>query len=518
MRAQYAALESAIERHVHEIRDSCEPDYSQFNEFTELPSELPQIKEIFVEYVYIINLDCEVLTMNYGIHWKLGNIPRHDNLWLRAITDSIYKHKPTISLDLCPEEHMADLALQLPEPDWRIGYPSDVVSPKTNITETRSVFLTYVLAKTIIEYRDEIIRFGREWSPDSFPFRELIFALVSIASGRTGFHSFPTQRCHPHRCEYPDCQSNHLPLSPGWLGQEWAGDKAPLLEFGSMSHLPSERPGVSPAETMYWVEDVLVSLTLVVDGAAITRAVTWAIEQGHTNVQIVILNLFKAAFAEVLLDDNEKLYVQVSKPLDLSPLRAAYCMSTHPRNRPEQKPEMDIRHHRGEFIMQYNCTGSRRMLQKYFPGLAALVNFFETATNRHAASKTRGIFPPEVYDRIIDFVDYNTWKACSVVSNEFRSYCLSKYRLDDQTRLVAGPFVRLRLSRGRKSRVLSFDFENMQTGQILPMIQAPSRHFTTQLNWMPLIGSDRKALMLNVFFQFEPAEDVAVEADSEDEP
>jgi hypothetical protein len=30
----------------------------------------------FVEYIYIINLDHEVLTMNHGIHWKLGNIPR----------------------------------------------------------------------------------------------------------------------------------------------------------------------------------------------------------------------------------------------------------------------------------------------------------------------------------------------------------------------------------------------------------------------------------------------------------
>lgn len=34
--------------------------------------------------------------MNYGIHWKLGNIPRQDGLRLRAIADSIYG-LPTIS-------------------------------------------------------------------------------------------------------------------------------------------------------------------------------------------------------------------------------------------------------------------------------------------------------------------------------------------------------------------------------------------------------------------------------------
>jgi hypothetical protein len=36
-------------------------------------------------------------------------------------------------------------------------------------------------------------------------------------------------------------------------------------------------------ETKYWVGGVLVSLTLVVDGQAITEAVAWGIEQGHTN-------------------------------------------------------------------------------------------------------------------------------------------------------------------------------------------------------------------------------------------
>jgi hypothetical protein len=108
MRAEYAAKESALERHVHEIRDGFEPDYSQFREFVALPSELPQLGDYDAEYFYIINLDHEVLTMNHSIHWKLGNIPRQDELWLRAIADSISRYKPTISLDICPEEH--DLA------------------------------------------------------------------------------------------------------------------------------------------------------------------------------------------------------------------------------------------------------------------------------------------------------------------------------------------------------------------------------------------------------------------------
>lgn len=57
--------------------------------------------------------------MNFGVHWKLGNVLREDDLWLRAIAESAYREKPTISLGICPEEHVASLALELPERDPR---------------------------------------------------------------------------------------------------------------------------------------------------------------------------------------------------------------------------------------------------------------------------------------------------------------------------------------------------------------------------------------------------------------
>jgi len=106
---------------------------------------------------------------------------------------------------------VASLALELPQPNQEIDYAFRLATPRTNIGEGRKVFLTYVLAQAVIEYKDEIIRFGREWSPDSFPFRELIFALVSIASGQAKFHSFPAQLCNPRGCCVWGCESGHLP-------------------------------------------------------------------------------------------------------------------------------------------------------------------------------------------------------------------------------------------------------------------------------------------------------------------
>ena len=194
MREEYAARERVLEQHVYEIRDGSEPDCSKFSEFMTLPSELPQSRGYGHEYFYTINLDHEVLTMNHSIHWKLGNIPRDNNLWLRAIVTSIYPYKPTISRNICSDAHMTSLALELPEPNWMIKYTFRSVIASTDIKQAQKVFLTNLLAKVLVHYHREITRLGGEWSPGSFPFRELTFALISIASGQAKFHSFPAQR------------------------------------------------------------------------------------------------------------------------------------------------------------------------------------------------------------------------------------------------------------------------------------------------------------------------------------
>ena len=122
----------------------------------------------------------------------------------------------------------------------------------------------------------------------------------------------------------------------------------------------------------------------------------------------------------------------------------------------------------------------------------------------------------ELFYLILDLIDYETWKTCLVVSREFRSYCLTKYRLDDRMSIVAGPFARLGRRR-HKEKMLSFDFKDAQTGASFPAVRTTRVSTTKECNWMPVIGSDRKVVMLDTVVQFEPAGDVPVEADSDDE-
>ncbi|KAF4507718.1 hypothetical protein G6O67_004187 [Ophiocordyceps sinensis] len=466
----YASYELELER-VFETFDGSEPAYDgsgpEENLASFVSSKLPRLDRYYTEYIYITNLDNEVLTINFSLHWKLGNIPR-DNLWRRAIKPSIYQEILTLGLGVCPQEHMASPALVLREVVQRIGYRIEPVTPRMGLDDAPKVFTTRLLAGVIIEYTNEMIRFGREWSPDALPFRELTFALLSIASGQAKLHSFPTRRFRPCRCHtVPGCVLAHVPVS-GWLGPEWAADEAPLMDFGSMAHRPGEPPGASPTATTYWLQGVLVSLELVVDGEAVTRAVAWGIQQGRTHFQIVVMSLFEVAFVEVLSSGD---LVRVSHGFHLSPLKAEYCLSTHPRHRPEWRPGMEIEHYYGKHRFRPTFTGTARNLQTLFPGLAALVNFFDVAARRQAATKGEGRLPPELYRRIMDFVDYDTFKACSVVSPAFRSYSRKKHRVSDCTRVVAGPLVRLQRHGDKTEHLLTFHFENLHTGKIVYMVE-----------------------------------------------
>lgn len=521
MRAKYATKERCIETGIYDGDSNSDTVLvyliEQIGDAETLPSEFPRLDRYDADYIYITDLDDEVLIVNFDVRWKLNGIPREDTPWPRVIVDATCRDSSTMALEICQEDLVAPLALELSEKNPGFEYQYQLVSPRTNIEEAWKVFLTQVQAMTLIQYQRDITALGREWSPDSFPFRELTFALVSIASSQASFHH-PAEQRQPRTCGVWDCKLNHFPRSPDWMRKQMDGDGVPMFEFGSMFHRRGELPGVSPTTTMYWLEGVLVSLTRLIDGSAISKAVSWGIKQGHTNFQIVILTLFEVAFLEVFFQAEEKPFVKIGGPINLSPLRVGHCASTNLGEEPGVGLGLEMQYQRSELLMTGE-TGTRKRLREHFPGLAALVNFFDVAANRFcAATKEAGILPSEVYDGILDFADYDTWKTCLLVSTQLRSRCLDKYRLNNGTRIVGGPFSRLLQRHDKKQRVLSFNIENMETGEIIRTMQVPCSGFPTPgLYWMPVIGSDQKALMSEVVVKFESTGEVPFEADSGDE-
>ena len=83
---------------------------------------------------------------------------------------------------------MGSPALEIPKPNMEMKYESRLVNPSMTFTKARELLLTDTLISVSSRYEDVIRSFGLEWSPESFPFRELSFALVSIASDQAAFH------------------------------------------------------------------------------------------------------------------------------------------------------------------------------------------------------------------------------------------------------------------------------------------------------------------------------------------
>ncbi|MCJ1377116.1 cyclic nucleotide gated channel beta 1 [Xylographa soralifera] len=68
-------------------------------------------------------------------------------------------------------------------------------------------------------------------------------------------------------------------------------------------------------------------------------------------------------------------------------------------------------------------------------GFFAMMHLFEAATVRSMAPEKakEGIFPTEVYEIILEYVDNATYQACACVSRKFRRCCLRALRLVEDT-------------------------------------------------------------------------------------
>ncbi|MCJ1394015.1 hypothetical protein MMC18_006892 [Xylographa bjoerkii] len=70
-----------------------------------------------------------------------------------------------------------------------------------------------------------------------------------------------------------------------------------------------------------------------------------------------------------------------------------------------------------------------------YEGFFAMMHLFEAATVRSMAPEKakEGIFPTEVYEMILEYVDDVTYQACAYVSRKFRRCCLTALRLVEDT-------------------------------------------------------------------------------------
>lgn len=409
-----------------------------------------------------MNLDARVFTVNRGANFQLNQILRGSALVELMEPDGC--PRMPLPIDTCPAGAIPPptdpcLAGSILHPGvTRHRDPNQLCGDRHKFQEfTRSfcvaksqldprsvgvhsqIFLTLTFVALTTRYRSALKTFVLEWYPNDFVFREFAFAILSLASGQVLFHSFPQQNCYPSYCTGHDFFKHAMSLGYISVRDPELGlhGSTVLPEFATGTHRPGEVGGSAPLETMYWFEDVVVSLAtfihhVEVHDAIIAKTAKFGIQSGRKNFQAVILSLLDCILFEVQVV-NEKTVIKHTQVIELIPLWPDSSLSTGPKPRPGVNEDGTVPRSCSPYILDSGSGFSALdRLNLLFPGFISLVHFFETAANRRlgpSSTENYGRLPSDVYMRIIDLADDETYLSFAKICQFFRTYCKKAMRL-----------------------------------------------------------------------------------------
>ncbi|EGE85915.2 hypothetical protein, variant [Blastomyces dermatitidis ATCC 18188] len=409
-RQEYAAKEKLLEDFVFTL-DSSQPRGAEYVKWKLrevglylLPSPLPPKRCGNYSALFTVDLDMQVVSFGRTIHLSLTNFPKDRDKFFAAPSAPSFRWPclPIAAHYLIPFPSTVPVALECDLGKYETQYRTIPLSPSRWLSTDLDSFCPFhdlAFSKFKRVYSQLISQEYTRWSPLNFMFRELGYAIISFASGRVYFRIGES--------------TDHYPVNEA----SWPSE----LAFGY--HLARHLPGSAPEETIYWFDNVLVSLVPEVPQQRhiyVDKTVSFGLQQGKLAFQAILLSL-----STVILIDVEDVYgipvVKYTEPLELFENCKGPAISS---------PESPIHTSLGKLQISPPLLKSKESFR-------ALSNFFTTATLRRLkphGPETQGRLPNELYYMILDYTDNTTFLTCARVSYLFRIYCLSKIRLCEKNR------------------------------------------------------------------------------------
>lgn len=499
-----------LEKHILDIEDDELPDFLSIKglDVSRFPSgviEEDSDVDNDLEWTYTIDLDRKVFSICDSAHFKLDKIPR-DGLWIKALKKDT-RGRWTIDMDVCPAECIASPEMSKPRMDaqeakgLRVKYKElapTIVNANARIEKTpgghhaHQCFHALVYVSFVQFYFDNFVKYALTWTPEDFTFQEMAFAMLSIAAGRVRFENHSRQSATSFDGDWRKYAVINVAKGQGMDGSTM------IPNFPLGTHLPDVERGSSPGDTMYWFEDVLVCLATGLHErewleAHVAKVVKYALWHGKTAFEAVVMDLMYVVLLDVQVKDGETI-VRHTMPLQLLPINRQDHLSTHPEERPPKSNAQGDDNKESEnsteddplvdptfppqgglnLLQSQDLYKSEENLELYLPGVIALMNIFNTAKNRtyDRHRTTRGVFPTEIYNRIVDFIpDRATQHACSDVSPAFRAYCRRHFWIHGITILDGFEF------QGEKSRLPILTVSHAGETQRMRVYHRPHRSF-----------------------------------------
>ena len=466
-------------------------------ELHELPSAFSDIYlDGLIEWTYLVDLDHERFSVNNSIHFDLWNI--HHPRWMKAFkynedgeltvfSDIV----PGVSDRLKPPRDFADdewnkyhAMYQQYKCSKAQAIGGGEFSPQDSLQQ---LIATIVLEELSQPDASRYLETLPVWGDETFAFREMAFAILSLASVR--FYFDTPYRFYGYRNgSYED----------GYLIDR-DGDGGPHLMplFGSGYHMQDQNPGSAPQDSMYWFANVLVSLvsnTVFQNDAeaAIAKAVAYGLAESHQNFQIVLFSILNAICLEVIVADG---VTHVRRTGHIPILSTIWDESDADSGNSEN----------GDRGLESPLAQIRRRHQ----GFITLQNFFSTAVKRKVSVFNQGLFPTEIYAEIIKHIDYSTLDACRQVSPTFHLLCRERFPFSPDLTMLdieASTMPKKTQERGRRrpwklADIGTFVFQVQNTGLVQRSglsvdRKRLSREKSSVTTWCPVVGSVARPSMM----------------------
>ncbi|EFR02600.1 hypothetical protein MGYG_05597 [Nannizzia gypsea CBS 118893] len=349
--------------------------------------------DLFIEWVYIIDLDQQIFSVNNEVYFRLWNIPR--DTWIEVF----YTEKR--STEKCPEatlgqftpSYFTDHAECERYNEVYKGYQcSELYSFSGGSNDT----IRQVVGLMLYEYllhpsHSQLWDFYSQWASSDFAFRELAFAILSLAAGEFCVTDV--------RKLYGNFYFKHR--SHGFMVAKEADDETEIIPIlGSGCHTPGTKPGCAPADTMYYFQGILISLVtadaLFSDrDAAIAKAVEFGLQSGKKGFDLILFSIKLMIVVKVSMD-GDVTSVSHSEVLPLT---------------------------NGQIAPMPPVVGTKSAVQGH-PGFAILQMMFDIQSQKYVQRFSQGVFPSEIYTEIMSYViDPQTELTCSKVAPPFRNIC-----------------------------------------------------------------------------------------------
>lgn len=437
-----------------------------------LPDFTPAFNDLYIEWIYTIDLDNEVFTIDNGAHVHL--IRASDLSWIEALAHGFYGDKILLP-GYIPKDATADIVIKLPEPS------SSILDTYTNLD------VKIVQAKGLHGFppshkhgpllRSRIFYFFREiyepilaatlmsWRSEDLIFRDIAYAVLSLASADL----------YPSIVSGPQVL-HHDRIACAALKKEGEkSEKEFISHLGVGSHLKDVLPGSSPDSGTYWFGSVLIHLVAqlfdrpdIVNAAVVFVVEYCQSERPSQRVDVILMSIEHVILMKIDSDGR----VELTEPLPLFDIQVHTTMSADARYPESDLEELQTQKEsaikrqetrarrwrkkaliaRGEPVddelkdislesgesehegradvedqTSWPAAGLRSpRCEKSEAGFAALNFFLEASSRRQLppSTITEGVFSNELYRAVLlNIEDVETQRVCMQVSRNFRDMC-----------------------------------------------------------------------------------------------